>query len=175
MMAVVVMGVSGAGKTTVGSALADRLGAEFIEGDRFHPPENIAKMSRGEPLDDADRWPWLDRLGAEVARRGREGRPVVLACSALKRAYRDRLRRAWPALRFVYLRGDLELIQSRLAARHGHFMPAGLLESQFAALEAPAPDEAALTADIRLPTQELVGDLASRLADGDRRPAASLA
>ena len=161
MIPVVVMGVSGSGKTTVGAALARELGAEFLEGDRFHPPENIAKMSRGEPLDDADRWPWLDRLGSELAARGKEGRPVVLACSALKRAYRDRLRRSWPALCFVYLRGDFDLIHGRLAARHGHFMPTDLLQSQFAALEEPKD---AVIVDISQSTEQIVSEIRQRLA-----------
>jgi len=164
MTQVVVMGVSGAGKTTVGVVLAKELGAEFLEGDRFHPPANIAKMSHGHPLDDADRWPWLDRLGAELAARGKAGRPVVLACSALKRAYRDRLRSFWPATCFVFLRGDFELIQARLAERHGHFMPTGLLESQFAALQEPDPDEGAITGDIRLPADRLVPQLAREIS-----------
>ena len=173
MTGLVVMGVSGAGKTTIGKALADHLGAEFLEGDRFHPPANIAKMSRGEALDDIDRAPWLDRLGEELARRGGEGRDVVLACSALKHAYRDRLRRFCPALRFVYLRGDPEMIRARLAARHGHFMPPELLESQFAALQEPGADEAAITVDVRTPAGRLVSDIAAWVAGADRQPISS--
>jgi gluconokinase len=173
MTGVVVMGVAGAGKTTIGRALAERLGAEFLEGDQFHPAANIAKMSRGEALDDADRAPWLDRLGEELARRGGEGRDVVLACSALKRDYRDRLRRFCPALRFVYLRGDPEMIRARLAARRGHFMPPELLESQFSALQEPAADEAAIAVDVRMATGRLVSDIAAWIAGADRQPIAS--
>ncbi len=173
MTAVVVMGVSGAGKTTVGAALANRLGAEFLEGDRFHPPANIEKMSRGAALDDTDRAPWLDRLGTELARRVHEGRDVVLACSALKRSYRDRLRGFCPALCFVHLRGDPQLIRARLAGRRGHFMPAGLLESQLAALEEPGADEMAIVVEVRAPADRLAADLVERIAGSERRPIAS--
>jgi gluconokinase len=157
--AVVVMGVSGAGKTTLGRALAEALGVEFIEGDAFHPADNVAKMSRGEPLDDADRWPWLDRLAAEFAHAAAERRGLVLACSALKRAYRDRLRRGARGLRLVYLKGDKALIRARLVSRRGHFMPPGLLDSQFAALEEPGTDEAPVVIDVTPPLPILVGDI----------------
>ncbi len=159
MVIAVVMGVAGSGKSTIGRALADELGAEFLEGDKFHPAANIAKMSRGEPLTDADRWPWLDRLADELARARSDGRSAVLASSALKRAYRDRLRRGVPDLRLVYLKGDKTVIGERLRARKNHFMPAGLLDSQFAALEEPGADEAPIVIDVTPPLETVVGRL----------------
>ena len=155
---VVVMGVSGSGKTTVGAALADALGLRFVDGDALHPAANVAKMAAGIPLDDADRAPWLDAVGAVLA----DG-PVVVACSALKRAYRDRLRAAAPGLQLVFLDGDRALLASRMTARPGHFMPASLLDSQLATLERPEPDEHALTADIARPAEEIVTGLAGRM------------
>jgi gluconokinase len=163
-IAVVMMGVSGAGKTTVGAILAERLDAEFLEGDRFHPPANIVKMSRGEALDDGDRAPWLDRLGEELAHRVQAGRRVVLTCSALKRSYRDRLRHHCPSVRFVYLRGEKRLIRARLDRRTHHFMPAALLDSQFMALEAPAVEEHAVTADISSDPEAVVDAVMARLS-----------
>jgi gluconokinase len=158
-MIIVVMGVSGSGKTTLGRALARELGAEFLEGDRFHPASNVAKMSRGEPLTDADRWPWLDRLAAEFARVRKSGRNAVLACSALKRAYRDRLRKGAPELSLLFLKGDKALIGERLRARTRHFMPPGLLDSQFASLEEPGPDESPVVLDVSPPLQTLMARL----------------
>jgi carbohydrate kinase (thermoresistant glucokinase family) len=158
-MIIVVMGVSGSGKTTLGRALARELGAEFLEGDRFHPESNVAKMSRGEPLGDADRWPWLDRLAEELARARKEGRSAVLACSALKRAYRDRLRKGAPELRLLYLKADKALIGERLRARTQHFMPPGLLDSQFASLEEPGPDESPVVLDVSPPLETLMARL----------------
>jgi gluconokinase len=137
---VVVMGVSGSGKSTVGGLLAERLGVPYAEADDFHPPANIAKMSAGHPLDDADREPWLDAIAAWIEERAGQG--GVVSCSALKRRYRDRLRAAAPDLFFLHLDGPPELIASRLAARMEHFMPAGLLRSQLEALEPLDPDEA---------------------------------
>ena len=131
------MGVSGCGKSTVGRLLAARLGLPFLDADEYHPPENVAKMAAGVPLGDADRWPWLERLNAELAAADRSGPGAVLACSALKAAYRDVLRRGLPACRFVHLRGSRELIAARLAERRHRYMPASLLDSQFAALEPP--------------------------------------
>lgn len=158
-MIIVAMGVSGSGKTTLGRALARELGAEFLEGDRFHPEANVAKMSRGEPLEDADRWPWLDRLAEELARIRQAGGTAVLACSALKRAYRDRLRRGAPELRLLFLKGDKALIRERLRARAQHFMPPGLLDSQFASLEEPGPDESPIVIDVTPPIAILMGRL----------------
>ena len=153
------MGVSGSGKSTIGRAVAAALGAEFLEGDKFHPAANIAKMSRGEPLDDADRAPWLDRMADALARAKSAGQSVVLAASVLKRYYRDRLRRGAPDLRLVYLKGGEALIHERMMARKGHFMPAGLLDSQFAALEEPGPDESAIVIDVTPPLDIVVGEL----------------
>ena len=134
---VVVMGVSGSGKSTVGAALARRMAAPYLDSDTLHPPENVAKMSAGEPLTDADRYPWLERVGSWLA----ENRRGVVACSALKRAYRDQLRRHCPLMRFLHLHGTPALLTTRLNARSGHFMPAALLQSQFDALEPLGADE----------------------------------
>src|SRR5271165_3955068 len=139
--ALVVMGVSGSGKSTVGEMLARRLGWTMAEGDSLHPPENVEKMRLGVPLTDADRWPWLDRIGAVLSQWAAEGRSGLVTCSALKRIYRQRLLDARPDLRFVYLKGSQALIARRLAARHHEFMPASLLKSQFETLEEPEPDE----------------------------------
>ncbi len=140
--ALVVMGVAGAGKTTVGQALAAATGADFIDGDDLHTDAARAKMGAGQPLTDEDRWPWLDRVGARLALGLKGGRATIVACSALKRAYRDRIRAGvGPALRFVYLDAEPEAMRRRVAARRGHYMPASLVDSQFAALE-PPQDEA---------------------------------
>jgi gluconokinase len=128
------MGVSGAGKTTLGRALADELGWPFLDGDDFHPPQNVAKMAAGVALDDADRWPWLDLLNQQLRRH----QTAVLACSALKESYRQRLTREVRQFRFIYLHGSFELIAARLAERRHRYMPAALLRSQFEALEPPA-------------------------------------
>jgi gluconokinase len=132
-MIVVVMGVSGSGKSTVGALLAERLGVEFLDADEFHPPENVARMAAGVPLTDADRKPWLERLNAELRKR----KDAVLACSALKESYRRALAQGL-ACRFVHLRGPLDLIRERMQVRRHRYMPASLLESQFATLEPPA-------------------------------------
>ncbi|OIJ66317.1 gluconokinase [Streptomyces mangrovisoli] len=143
---VVVMGVAGTGKTTVGALLAARLGVPYAEGDGFHPPANIAKMTAGTPLDDADRWPWLDAIGSWA--HGRAGLGGVVSSSALKRSYRDRLRAAAPGIVFVHLTGDRHLIEDRMAHRHGHFMPTALLDSQFATLQPLQADEAGVAVDV---------------------------
>jgi gluconokinase len=142
------MGVSGCGKSTVGALLADALGWAFEDGDAFHPPANVEKMRAGTPLTDDDRWPWLDALAARIARARDEGAGVVLACSALKRAYRDRLRAGDTALRFLHLTGDPALIMARQAARTGHYMPASLLASQFATLEPPDTEADVIDLDV---------------------------
>jgi gluconokinase len=142
---VILMGVSGAGKTTVGQELAQRLVWRLLDADDFHPPANIEKMRRGVPLEDSDRWPWLDRLNAMVKEADARGESVLLACSALKARYRDRLAAGCKQVNWVFLKGDFDLIEARLRARKGHYMKAGLLLSQFAALEEPAD---ALVADI---------------------------
>ena len=145
--AIVVMGVAGCGKTAVGEALAKAFGADFIEGDRLHPPENVARMARGEPLTDALREGWLDAIGERIATSVAGGRRAVAACSALKRAYRDRLTRFCPELVFLYLKIDRETAWRRVSNRRGHFMPASLVDSQFATLEEPAAEERAMTVD----------------------------
>ncbi|MBZ9868773.1 gluconokinase [Mesorhizobium sp. CA15] len=145
--AIVVMGVAGCGKTAVGEALAEALGADFIEGDLLHPPENVARMARGEPLTDALRAGWLDAIGERIATSVADGRKAVAACSALKRSYRDRLSRFCPDTVFLYLRIDRETAWRRVADRKGHFMPASLVDSQFATLEEPAAVERAVTVD----------------------------
>ena len=152
---IVLMGVSGSGKTTLGQALAERLGFRFHDADDFHPPANVAKMAAGLPLDDTERDPWLGRL-AELLATAPPDQPIALACSALRRAYRDRLRTGCASLVFVHLAGSHELIAQRLAARQGHYMPASLLASQFDALEPAAPDEAVLVLDSALLPQALV-------------------
>jgi carbohydrate kinase (thermoresistant glucokinase family) len=169
--AVVLMGVSGSGKTTVADLIAKRLDWPFIEGDRLHPPANVEKMRLGIPLTDADRAPWLDRIGEELRRWAAEGRSGVLTCSALKRAYRDRIRAARPDVRFIYVRGSEALIQSRVAARHHEYMPASLLRSQFEALEEPAPDEQAVTVEaIGSPEEEAAAAIAALGLAGGGRP-----
>ena len=161
-MIVVLMGVSGSGKTVVGQALAAELGWPFFDGDDFHPPANVAKMAAGIPLTDLDRAPWLDRLAAEMGAIERAGGSAVLACSALKAAYRDRLAIAGD-VRFVHLKGDRATIASRVAARTGHYMPAALVDSQFAALEPPAD---AIDIDVVLPVAEQVAAIRRRLQPG---------
>jgi gluconokinase len=169
--AVVVMGVSGSGKTTVAERLADELGWRFVEGDRLHPPANVEKMRQGIPLTDADRAPWLDRIGEELRSWAAAGQSGVLTCSALKRAYRDRIRSARPDVRIVYLKGSEALIKSRVAARHHEYMPASLLHSQFDALEEPRSDEKVVTVDaVGSPETEVAAVIAELgLADCERR------
>jgi gluconokinase len=150
---VVVMGVSGAGKSTVGALIAQRLGLSFRDADDFHPPANVAKMRGGQPLTDADRAPWLAAIGAHLAVHRGDG--CVVTCSALKRSYRDLLRQAVPEVRFVFLNGAIELVAARQAARQGHFMPVSLVASQFATLEPPVPDEGAIALDVAAPPATL--------------------
>lgn len=160
MMVVVVMGVAGCGKSTVGPLLAQALGGDFAEGDKFHPAANVAKMSGGVPLDDADRKPWLAAMAAAIAEWSRKERPTVLACSALKRSYRAILSGGLPEVRFVFLKGEEPVIAARMAKRHDHFMPASLLRSQFATLEEP---EDAIIADIRQEPAAIVAAVLPRL------------
>ncbi|MFD8410356.1 MULTISPECIES: gluconokinase [unclassified Streptomyces] len=157
------MGVTGTGKTTVGRLLAGALGVPYTEGDDLHPPANVAKMSAGVPLDDEDRRPWLDAIG-DVLRRLPADRGAVVSCSALKRAYRDRLRAAAPDAVFVHLTGDRTLIGRRVAARTGHFMPALLLDSQFAVLEPLQADETGVAVDVSGSPEETAGRALAALA-----------
>ncbi len=164
-MIVVVMGVSGSGKTTIGRELAARLGCEFLDGDDFHPAANVAKMAAGTPLSDGDRAPWLDRLNALLRERAVRGEGAVLACSALKESYRARLMHGVAECRLVYLHGAIDLLRSRLAARQHRYMPASLLESQFAALE---PPQDAIVIDVAAPSVRCVETIETRLAARDR-------
>ena len=155
----VIMGVSGCGKSSVGAGLATRLGLNYRDGDDLHPPENVAKMRAGMPLTDADRWPWLDRVGQVFLANA----PVIVGCSALKRAYRDRIRTAAGGpVTFVNLAGSQEVIAARMALRQGHYMPLSLLDSQFAALEPPAAEEA-ITVSIDQPLEAIVADILRQL------------
>ena len=158
-MIVVLMGVCGCGKTSVGRALADELHWTFVDADDLHPKANVAKMAGGQPLTDDDRWPWLDRIADELSRLEARGENVVLACSALRQRYRDRIARG-RELRWVYLKGDAQTIEPRLASRSAHFMPASLLASQFAALEEP---QQAMVVDVRQSVAEQVAQIASSL------------
>ncbi len=150
----IVMGVSGCGKSTMAGALSERLGLDMVDGDDLHLPESVAKMRSGVALQDADRWPWLDRIGAYLAQDLAQGR--VVACSALRRIYRDRIREQAGDVCFVFLDGDFELIQKRMQQRVGHYMQPGLLDSQFRTLEKPQADE---TDVIRLPITEPVQNM----------------
>ena len=161
--ALVVMGVSGSGKSTIADRLAKRLGWTFEDGDRFHPPSNVAKMSAGQPLTDEDRWPWLQAIAGEIDRVCAAGERAVIACSALKRAYRDILVHGRDDVRIVFLDGTPDLIASRLAARQGHFMPPGLLASQFRTLEPPAKDENPVTVEIDARVEVIVDDIIRQL------------
>ena len=158
-MIVIVMGVTGSGKTTVGRLLAGQLGWLFADADDFHPPANVDKMRQGIPLTDEDRWPWLDRLRREITKWIAEGRSVVLACSALKHIYRQKLQ-AGPEVRFVYLKGSAALVAERLRARQGHFAGEQILSGQFADLEEP---ESGLTVSIASTPEQIVTEVRERL------------
>jgi carbohydrate kinase (thermoresistant glucokinase family) len=160
------MGVSGSGKTTIGEALAARLRWTYEDGDKFHPPGNIAKMSAGYALTDEDRWPWLAAIADEIDRACRSGERVVIGCSALRRAYRDVLVHGRNDVRIIYLAGTQHLIANRLTKRKGHFMPAALLASQFATLEPPAADERPVTVSIEAPVESIVDDIVRQLNSG---------
>lgn len=162
--AIVVMGVSGSGKSSIADLLARRLGYRFIEGDRLHPQHNIDKMEQGVPLTDEDRWPWLDLIGSQLATAREQGLSTVVTCSALKRTYRDRLRGAVGAgLCFLYLKGDEALLVQRMQARTGHFMPVSLLHSQLATLESPEGEPDVVTVGINAPVASIVDDALSKL------------
>ena len=168
MMVIIVFGVSGAGKTTIAKLLAEELGWTFYEGDDFHSEANIKKMHAGIPLGDADRWPWLESLRELIKRCLAAGESSVLACSALKKAYRDRLR-VGPEVRFVYLRGDFLLIANQLRRRRGHFMNQMLLQSQFADLEEPQSTEGAVVVELGRSPEQLVKEIRMKLGLGTSR------
>jgi len=161
-MIIVIFGVSGVGKTTVGKLLAEQLGWRFLEADDFHPAANVKKMRNGRPLTDGDRWPWLDCLRKQIEQLLSAGENAVLACSALKRAYRDRLRVS-DEVKFVFLRGDYALVEKQLRSRHGHFMNAALLQSQFDDLEEPQPAENVLTIQLGRTPQKIVEEIKTNL------------
>lgn len=162
--AIVVMGVSGSGKTTVASLLAQRLQWRFAEGDAFHPAANVEKMRQGIALTDEDRWPWLDAIAAWIEEHRRSGERCVVSCSALKRAYRKRLSRDSDDVGFAYLHADYDLVAARMAVREGHYMPIALLRSQYDALEMPAADECAFTLSVEPAPAEVVDAIVARLA-----------
>jgi gluconokinase len=159
---VIIFGVSGAGKTTVGKLLARQLGWRFIEADDFHPEANVEKMRSGHPLTDEDRWPWLERLQQQIEQLLSARENAVLACSALKRAYRDRLH-VNDEVKFVFLRGNYALVEKQLRSRHGHVMDANLLQSQFDDLEEPQPDENVLTIELGGTPKEIVEEIEAKL------------
>ena len=167
-MIVIVMGVCGTGKTTVGRLIAAKMGARFEEGDKFHPTANVEKMSRGEALDDEDRWPWLHAIGRSIDDWQRAGEDVVLACSALKERYREILVGDRPDMRIVHLYGSQELISDRMAQRQHHFMPASLVPSQFAALEPPEVGDQVIAADVTKSPEEIAKEVMAWVG-GDRR------
>jgi gluconokinase len=170
MTVVVVMGVSGCGKTTIAQGVADRLGWQMLEGDKLHPQANIAKMKAGTPLTDDDRWPWLHAIADAIDKWRGGGVSGVVACSALKRAYRDILIGARTDVVLVYLQGSHDLIASRMAARHGHFMPTGLLDSQFATLEEPGEAERPIVVSIVPPPDAIVETVLEKLSQRERVP-----
>lgn len=157
------MGVSGCGKTTIADLVAAEIGGVFLEGDAFHPPENKAKMGAGIPLMDEDRWPWFDRLVAEAKTALARGQSPVLACSALKRSYRERLCEGFPDCRWIHLEGSFEVIQARMDARQHEYMTSTLLQSQFDALEAPSPGPDTLVLSIERAPQEIVREIVAWL------------
>jgi gluconokinase len=161
--ALVVMGVSGSGKSTIAEHLAARLGWKYVDGDLFHPASNVAKMSAGHPLTDEDRWPWLQAIADEIDHVCTAGSRAVVACSALKRAYRDILVHGRDDVRIVFLDGTQALIANRLAARKGHFMPPGLLDSQFKTLEPPQPSERPITVSIDASVEAIIDDIIRQL------------
>lgn len=164
--ALIVMGVSGSGKSTIAEALGQRLGWRFEDGDGFHPPSNVEKMRAGHPLTDEDRWPWLNAIADEIARVCERREHVIIACSALKHAYRDVLLRGRDDVRFVFLKGTKELIAERLAQRKGHFMPPGLLASQFETLEPPEASEHVITVSIDETVEAIVDGIVRQLKLG---------
>jgi gluconokinase len=165
MCVVVTMGVSGSGKTTVARGVAARLGWDVLEGDSFHPPSNVAKMSKGIPLDDADRWPWLHAIARAIDAELAAGRSSVVTCSALKRSYRDILIGPRKNVALVYLQGSHALLAERMRNRAGHFMPPSLLDSQLATLEEPTPEEAPITVAVAPPPEQIVDAVIAALRE----------
>jgi carbohydrate kinase (thermoresistant glucokinase family) len=161
--ALIVMGVAGSGKTTIAQALAARIGWAFKDGDLFHPPSNVEKMRSGHPLTDDDRWPWLRAIAAEIDRTREARSHIIIACSALKRVYRDILIGSRRGVALIYLKGSRDLIRQRLQARRGHFMPLELLDSQFATLEEPVADERAIVVDVTAPVDAIVDDIVRQI------------
>jgi carbohydrate kinase (thermoresistant glucokinase family) len=162
-LVIVLMGVSGSGKSTTGAALSRKLGWPFRDADTFHPPANVEKMSRGTPLTDEDRWPWLAAIAQWIDERCQAGERGIVSCSALKRTYRSRIIGPRRGVQLVYLKGDIEVIRRRLRARKGHFMPASLLESQYAVLEEPNADERALAVSIAMSPRRVIDTIIERL------------
>jgi gluconokinase len=169
---VVVTGVAGSGKTTIGAMLAGRLGWRYAEADDFHSQQNLDKMAAGHPLTDDDRRPWLRSIGEWIDRQRAAGEPAVVSCSGLRRRYRDLLRQGRPEVRLVFLTGSRELIERRLLARHGHFMKAAMLDSQLADLEVPTGDEGVITITVDAPPGDIVDDIIAALGPigGARQP-----
>lgn len=162
--AIIVMGVSGAGKTSIADLMAKRLGCKFVEGDQLHPASNVKKMADGTPLTDEDRWPWLEIIGNELKASRSADEDIIVTCSALKKIYREKLRSAGgEPLYIVFLKGSPELLASRMGARKGHFMPASLLQSQLATLESPEGETNVVTVDIDATVPEIVEDAIARL------------
>ena len=168
----VVMGVSGCGKSTIGTQIAIQLHWEFEDGDWFHPASNIEKMHSGHPLTDEDRWPWLNAIAAFIDASRKAGKHAVIACSALKRSYRAIIVGDRPDVRLIYLKGDIALIARRIAARHEHFMPLELLQSQFAALEEPGPDENPIVVSVEPPPRAIVAQVLAALTAPRPQPQA---
>jgi gluconokinase len=162
--ALIVMGVAGSGKTTIGEKLAERISWRYEDADTFHPPSNVAKMSAGVPLTDEDRWPWLMAIAAEIDRICAKGERMVVGCSALRRVYRDLLVHGRRDVRMIYLEGTQSLIADRISRRKGHFMPPELLASQFRTLEPPTPDERPITVSIDGAEDSIVDDIVRQLA-----------
>ena len=160
----VVMGVSGSGKSLIGAALARTLGADFVEGDEYHSADNVERMSRGIALTDEDRLEWLQSLATRIREASDAGKDLVMTCSALKRSYRDILRAGSRKVQFIFLKGSPSLIAERLAARRGHFMPPSLLDSQFATLEEPSPDERAWVYDVNESPSDIVASVMARVS-----------
>ncbi|MET0934257.1 MAG: gluconokinase [Mycetocola sp.] len=166
---IIVMGVSGSGKSTIGALIAGALGVPFVDGDSLHPQSNIEKMAGGQSLNDDDRWPWLATVGQTLADAGRRGTGMVIACSALRRDYRDAILQSAPDTRFVHLSGSREVLASRVEGRSDHFMPPALLDSQFATLEPLQGDEPGIVIDIDKPVPAIVSDAVEKLAEAETR------